>query len=181
MDIKTLLLQFAFLYAPLCHPPIERIGVDLYRGPDPSMREIQVLHDKGFKTIVSIRTNSETKKRDLCAKLGMRWVNIKTGVFLLPTDDQFDRFCSIVNDPKNLPCLVSCELGMDRAGVYVAAHRMADEGWTLQQMNDEFRAHHQKRWWPVFRKYQGCVATYVEKRREQYSAQTAMGGGDETR
>lgn len=181
MDAKTLLLQFAFLYAPFYHPPMEQIGFNLYRGPDPSVREIHMLHEKGFKTVVSIRTNSENKKRDLCEKLGMRWVNIKTGVFLLPTDDQFDQFCSVVNDPKNLPCLVSCELGMDRTGIYIAAHRMADEGWTLQKMNDEFRTHHQKCWWPSFRKYQARVAAYVERRREQSAAQTVMGSRDESK
>jgi protein tyrosine phosphatase (PTP) superfamily phosphohydrolase (DUF442 family) len=171
VDIKTLLLQLAFMYAPLVRPPMEQIGPNLYRGSDPTMREICALHEKGFKTIISIRTNAEDKKRKLCEKLGMRWVNIKTGVFLLPTDDQFDQFRAIINEPENRPCLVSCELGMDRVGVYIAAHRMADENWSERQMREEFRTHHQKRWWPIFRKYQQLVVGYAERRKGQYSAQ----------
>ena len=170
MSIKLFLLQFAFLYAPFVRPPIEQIDQNLYRGPDPSVREIYALHDKGFKTIVSIRTNQEDKKRKLCEKLGMRWVNIRTGVFLLPTDEQFDQFRATINKPENLPCLVSCELGMDRAGVYIAAHRMADQNWSAQKMVEEFHTHHQKRWWPVFRKYQQRVISYAERRQKQYSS-----------
>lgn len=152
---------------------MEQIGPNLYRGPDPSAREIRALHDKGFKTIISIRTNSEEKKRKLCERLGMRWVNIPTGVFLVPTDDQFDQFRAIINQPENLPCLVSCELGMDRAGVYIAAHRVADENWSEKQMREEFCTHHQKRWWPVFRKYQRHVISYAERRQGQSRASEA--------
>jgi protein tyrosine/serine phosphatase len=149
---------------------MEQIGANLYRGSDPTVREIYALHEKGFKTVISIRTNAEEKKRKLCEKLGMHWVNIKTGVFLLPTDDQFDHFREVINKPENRPCLVSCELGMDRAGVYIAAHRMADENWSEEQMTQEFRMHHQKRWWPVFRKYQKLVVGYAARRQGQYSA-----------
>ena len=175
MGVKLFLLQFAFLYAPFVHPPMEQIGPGLYRGPDPKVREIYELHDKGFKTIISIRTNAEDKKRRLCDKLGMRWVHISTGVFKTPSEDQFDQFRAIINKPENLPCLVSCELGMDRAGVYIAAHRMADENWSAQQMEEEFRTHHQKRWWPVFRKYQKHVVGYAGRRQgQQYYAQAPV-------
>lgn len=174
MGVKLFLLQFAFLYAPFVHPPMEQIGPTLYRAPDPKIKEIYQLHDKGFKTIISIRTNPQDKKRRLCEKLGMRWVNIKTGVFKVPTEDQFDQFRSIVNDPVAQPCLVSCEIGMDRVGVYVAAHRMVDQKWTPEQVREEFKRNHQKTWWPTFRKYDDCVIAYAEeKKKEQLAAQTA--------
>jgi len=167
VGFQNLLIQFAFLYAPLVHCNTEQVTPTLMRGPDPKMKDIQVLHDKGIKTIVSIRVNGQRKKREQAEKLGMKWIQLPTGVFKVPTDAEFDSFRAIINDPKNQPCYTSCELDMDRTGVYIAAYRMVDQHWTAQQMNDEFRAHHQKRWWWIFRKYQGAVEAYAQKRLNQ--------------
>ncbi len=53
---------------------------------------------------------------------------------------------------------------MDRTGVYIAAYRMVDQHWTTKQMVDEFSSHHQKKWWPIFRKYEGKVVAYAKKK-----------------
>jgi protein tyrosine phosphatase (PTP) superfamily phosphohydrolase (DUF442 family) len=159
--LQTFAIQFAFLYAPLVHGASEQVTPNLTRGPDPKAKDIYVLHDKGFKTIISLRTNPETKKKKLCDKLGMKWINIKTGVFKTPSADQFDQFRAIVNDPKNQPVYTSCEIDMDRTGVYLAAYHMTDQHWTAQQMHDDFQSHHQKRWWPIFRKYERVVTAYA--------------------
>jgi protein tyrosine phosphatase (PTP) superfamily phosphohydrolase (DUF442 family) len=167
LDIKTLILQFAFLYAPLLHSPMQQVTPTLFRGLDPRLNEIRALHDKGFKTIISMRTNGQAKKARLCKELGMNWVWIKTGVFHSPTEDQFDRFRSVVNDPKQQPIYASCEVNMDRTGVYIAAYRMVDQHWTAEQIHEEFRQNHQKRWWPAFRKYQSVVVAYAAKKQKE--------------
>ena len=164
MNIQNILIQFAFLYAPLVHCDTEQVTPNLYRGPDPKTKDIYALHDKGIKTIISLRTNPEPKKEKLCEKLGMRWINIKTGVFRTPTLDQFDQFRAILNDPKMQPCYTACEIDMDRTGVYIATYRMVDQHWTAQQMEDEFTSHHQKKWWPIFRKYERVVTAYAKER-----------------
>ena len=175
MGFQNFFIQFAFLYAPLLHCNTEQVTPTLMRGPDPKMGDIQSLHDKGIKTIVSIRTNGQKKKRELAEKLGMKWIQLPTGVFKVPTDEEFDRFRAIVNDRKNQPCYTSCEIDMDRTGVYIAAYRMVDQHWTAQQMNDEFRTHHQKRWWWIFRKYQGAVEAYAQKRLQSDPVQVQVG------
>jgi protein tyrosine phosphatase (PTP) superfamily phosphohydrolase (DUF442 family) len=162
--LQNIAIQFAFLYAPLVHCVSEQVTPVLYRGPDPKVKDIYALHDKGVKTIISLRTHPERDKERLCEKLGMKWVQIKTGVFKTPSADQFDQFRSIVNDPKQQPVYASCEIDMDRTGVYIAAMRMVDQHWTEAQMNEEFREHHQKRWWPIFRKYQRVVTEYADSR-----------------
>ncbi len=164
MDIHNFVLQFAVLFAPLIHTPMEQITPTLYRGLDPKVKDIHVLHDKGFKTIISLRTNPQMKKQRLCNQLGMKWIVIKTGVFKVPTFDQMDQFRSIVNNPKNLPIYTACEINMDRTSVYIAAHRMVDLHWTAQQVADEFKQHHQKTWWPPFRKYLSAVEAYAAQR-----------------
>lgn len=170
-------LQFAFLYAPFVHTPMEQITPTLYRGMDPKVKELQVLHDKGFKTIISLRTNPQRKKEKICDQLGMKWIQIKTGVFKVPTFEQMDQFRAIVNNPKMQPCYASCEVNMDRTGVYIAAHRMVDLHWTAKQVEDEFKAHHQKTWWPPFRKYLPQVVAYAAKRSSSSVASRAIPSG----
>jgi protein tyrosine phosphatase (PTP) superfamily phosphohydrolase (DUF442 family) len=163
VSIHNFLIQFAVLYAPLMHPPTEQITPFLSRGPDPKMAEICALHDQGVKTIISLRTNSEKKKQRLCEKLGMKWIQIKTGVFMTPSPDQFDQFRAIVNNSTNYPIYTACEINMDRTAVYIAAWRRADQHWTAQQISDELHQHHMKTWWPIFRKYERVVNAYADK------------------
>jgi len=162
VSLQNFFVQFAFLYAPLLHCQMEQVTPEIYRGPDPKAAAIHCLHDKGVKTIISLRTNPETKKEKLCQSLGMKWINIKTGVFKTPTADQFDQFRQIVNDPRNLPCYVSCEIDMDRTAVYLATYRAVDQHWTTEQSLDELNSHHPKRWWPIFRKYERVVTAYAD-------------------
>ncbi len=159
---------------------MEQITPTLYRGMDPKAKEIQVLHDKGFKTIISLRTNPQKKKEKICDQLGMKWIQIKTGVFKVPTFEQMDQFRAIVNNPKMQPCYASCEVNMDRTGVYIAAHRMVDLHWTAQQVADEFKAHHQKTWWPPFRKYQSQVEAYAANRSSSVAARATPSGSFST-
>lgn len=174
MDISNIFIQFAFLYAPLLHCQSEQVTPTLWRGPDPKIADIYALHDKGIKTIISLRTNPQHNKEELCRKLGMKWILIQTGVFKVPSDYQFDEFRKIINDPKNQPCYASCEIDMDRTGVYIATYRMVDQHWTAEQMNDEFRRHHQKRWWPIFRNYQRHVEAYAQSRGATKSTDAAL-------
>jgi hypothetical protein len=174
------MIQFAFLYAPLIHGATEQVTPTLMRGQDPKIKDIYALHEKGIKTIISLRTNPENKKREVCEKLGMNWINIKTGVFKVPTAEQFDQFRAIVNDPKYQPCYASCEIDMDRTGVYIAAYRMVDQHWTAAQMRDEFDHHHQKKWWPVFRKYERNVIAYAAQRKANPEGTLSTTSVDET-
>ncbi len=166
MDIKTFLLQFAVLYGAFIHSPPEQVEPDIYRGCDPKVKDIYVLHDKGFKSIVSLRLNPQNNKSRLCDKLGMKWFHIPTGVFLTPTFEQLDQFRVIVNDKKNLPCLVTCEVDMDRTGAYLAAYRLVDLHWSEEQIDQDFKKHHQKIWWPPFRAYQKDVLNYARSKKQ---------------
>ena len=94
-----------------CHP--EQVEPGIYRGGDPKVKDIYNLHDKGFKSIISLRVHPQ-KKDKLCQKLNMKWFHIPTGVFLTPTPDRFDQFCAIVKIPEDRPCYVACEVDMDR-------------------------------------------------------------------
>ncbi len=167
VSIQNFVLQFVVLFAPFLHSSMEQVTPVLYRGQDPKIKDIRVLHKKGFKTIISLRTNPETKKQKFCQTLGMEWIQIATGVFKTPADEQIDQFRAIVNNPAKQPCYTSCEVDMDRTGVYIGAYRMVDQHWSAEQMEKELRSHHQKRWWPIFGKYERVVKTYAAKHGRQ--------------
>ncbi len=166
MDIKTFLLQFAVLYGAFIHAQPQQVEPGLYRGTDPKIKDIYALHDRGIKTIISLRLHPQKNKAKLCEKLGMKWIQIPTGVFLTPTNKQLDEFRALVKDPKNLPCFFSCEVDMDRASAYLAAYRMVDLNWTPEQIKTDFKKHHQKIWWPPFRKYESAVISYAESQKQ---------------
>lgn len=167
MSLHNFILQFAVLISPLIHMPMTQVSPTMWRGMDPKVKDVYALHDQGIKTIVSLRTNPEYKKQVLCEKLGMHWFNIKTGVFKTPSADQFDQFRAIVNNPKYQPCYVACEVDMDRTLVYIAAQQMCDEHWTTAQVEKEFKDNHQKRWWPIFCKYERKVTEYANNRTQE--------------
>lgn len=175
MSVHNLILQMAFMYSWFWHFPTHEISPNLYTGPDPKVKDIYALHDKGVKTIVSLRLHEQPKKEKLCQQLGMRWYQIKSGVFLAPTDEQFDKFRAILNNPGNLPCYTACEVGSDRVGVYLAAYRAVDQHWTEDQIAQGFRDEHQKTWWPAFRKYKPAVIAYAKRQEAAgHDAQTAI-------
>jgi protein tyrosine/serine phosphatase len=167
MDIRAFLLQFAIFYGAFIHCKPEQVEPGIYRGSDPKIKDIHRLNDKGFKAIISLRLNSQKKKENLCHELGMKWFHIPTGVFLTPTPDQYDQFRSIVKAPQNRPCYVACEVDMDRTGAYLAAYRMVDLNWSAKQIKEDFCKHHQKIWWPPFRKYEADVIKYAESQKEK--------------
>lgn len=165
MSLRTFMLQMAFLFAPLVPGHTTEAEPGIYRGQDPKMKEIRELQQQGIKTIISLRTNPQRKKARLAQSLGMKWVNIPTGVFKVPTNVEFDSFRAVVNNPANKPCYVSCEVDSDRVGLYLAAHRLVDLGWTPEQVQADFKKNHQKTWWPPFRKYYARVVSYAESNR----------------
>ena len=55
---------------------------------------------------------------------------------------------------------------MDRTGIYLAAYRMTDLGWTPQQVEEDFHKHHQKKWWPIFLKYKRVAVQYAQTHKQ---------------
>ncbi|MGH9548272.1 MAG: fused DSP-PTPase phosphatase/NAD kinase-like protein, partial [Terriglobales bacterium] len=181
MSLHNFMLQFVVLFAPLHHSPVEHCAPNIYRGQDPKAKELVHLRDDlGIKTIISCRTNDESKKFELCRKLGMNWVNIKTGVFETPSDEDLDRFESVMHNPAMQPVFLSCEMDMDRTGAYLAVYRMIDQGWTLDQVKQEMSEHHQKKWWPIFPKYARVAADYAARHPLDRTTAVSLSQSDST-
>lgn len=129
----------------------------LYWGTIPGEKEMLRLKSMGVKTLINVRCNPLKSHERLARKLGLNYVHIKTGVVLTPQKSELTRFLSLVCDPANRPAYVFCTLGTDRTCYYVAAYRMAIDGWTVEQAKAELDAHGLKPWWPTFREYDDAL------------------------
>ena len=115
------------------------------------------LKEMGIKTLVNVRTNSLKGHERMARKLGLKFVHIKTGVVLTPQEREIAEFLSLVGNPEDRPIYIFCTLGTDRTCYYVAAYRIAIDGWTVEQATRELDSHGLKHWWPTFREYDDAL------------------------
>ncbi len=132
----------------------------LYWGCVPTEEGLRYLKQAGVKCVVNFRTNGEVKKTKLAEELGLHFYHIQTGVFKTPEEKDLRKYLTILCDPKNQPAYVCCNIGIDRTSYYVAAYRVAMEGWTVEQASNEMIAHKVKQWWPTFVQYKDSLRTH---------------------
>jgi tyrosine-protein phosphatase SIW14 len=78
--------------------------------------------------------------------LGLKYVEIET---LATGIDQKEvvKFLKVVADPDNQPVFVHCRRGADRTGCAVAAYRVVEQGWPL---DDALAEMHRFRFNPLY-------------------------------
>jgi len=87
----------------------------------------------------------------------MPFYSIQSGVALTPQEPELRRYLNLICDPKNQPAYACCNIGIDRTSYYVAAYRIAVEGWTVRQAVDEMYSHGLKMWWITFREFEDSL------------------------
>ena len=132
----------------------------MYRGAQPKTEGIDELKKLGIDTIVDLRGERPglmKKERAHAAELGMRLVNFPGYGWASPKDEQVAQFFALVSEKPRRKIFVHCWLGGDRNGLFIAAYRIAFDGWTSEQALQEMRAFHFNEFWhPNMR-------TWVEK------------------
>jgi tyrosine-protein phosphatase SIW14 len=132
----------------------------MYRGAQPTTEGIDELKKLGIGTIVDLRGERRglmKKERAHAEELGMRLVNIPGYGWASPKDEQVAEFFALVNEKPRRKMFLHCWLGGDRDGLFIAAYRIAFDGWTAEQALQEMRAFHFNEFWhPNMR-------TWVEK------------------
>jgi tyrosine-protein phosphatase SIW14 len=117
-----------------------RINASLYRGAQPHAEGMEQLRSLGITTIVDLRGEDRGKsawERQRAEALGIHFLSIPVSGWAAPSDAQVAQFLSLFrNNPKE-KVFVHCRLGEDRTGVFVAAYRMAFDGWPAQQAINE--------------------------------------------
>lgn len=108
----------------------------LYRGGQPKPAGFEALAKMGINIVVDVRLSGRDKERKEVEKLGMQFVEIPWHC-LLPKDEHFARFLTLLRENPDKKVFVHCRYGDDRTGMMIAAYRMAVEGWTPEEARRE--------------------------------------------
>lgn len=122
----------------------------MYRGAQPKDKALEELKKLGVETIVDLRAERRgliKKEREHAEALGMQFVNIPGNGWSNPTDEQVTQFFDLLQQAPGRRIFLHCWLGGDRAGVLIAAYRIAFDGWNAEQAIHEMRQYHFNAFW----------------------------------
>ena len=117
-----------------------KINDSLFRGAQPRAEGLKELKQLGITTIVDLRGEDPGKiswERQQAQALGIRFVSIPVSGWAPPSNDQVARFLELFRENPAGKIFVHCRFGDDRTGVFVAAYRMAYDGWPAEQAMNE--------------------------------------------
>jgi protein tyrosine/serine phosphatase len=105
----------------------------LYRSGTLSRRGLEKVHSlTNIRTIVNLRSRQEMNEGDwyhteqqFTSENGIALINIPMLTDTPPDTDQIGQFLNVATDPKMLPVLVHCEMGVIRTGMMVAVYQVA--------------------------------------------------------
>jgi protein tyrosine phosphatase (PTP) superfamily phosphohydrolase (DUF442 family) len=120
-------------------PNAGQAAPELYRGGQPTEQGFEALAKLGINIVVDLRGSRESE-RESVKKLGMQYVAIPWHC-PFPRDDAFARFLTLLRQNPGKKVFVHCRLGDDRAGMTIAAYRMAEQGWTAAEAMKEMEAY----------------------------------------
>ena len=120
-------------------PLFHRVDQNYIRGSLPLRGGIGTLTRLGVKTLVDLRSiydyTDEVKSAAEAAGLGYEWVPMS--VWNPPTDEEANRFVSIVTDTTKGPYFVFCADGLNRIGEMTAIYRVAHSNWPVEKALNE--------------------------------------------
>jgi len=120
-------------------PNAAEVTPKLYRGGQPTEQGFEALSRMGVTLVVDLRGSRESE-RERVTKLGMQYAAIPWHC-PFPRDDAFASFLTLLRQNPTKKVFVHCRLGDDRAGMTIAAYRMAEQGWTAQEAMKEMKAY----------------------------------------
>jgi protein tyrosine/serine phosphatase len=99
----------------------------LYRGGQPTPRQIELLHDLGVSTVIDLRHGSTSEEAATAKRLGMRFVRFP---FYGPFGADSHFLKSIVEAIRaGGNVYVHCHVGRDRTSLVVALYRVLVDKW----------------------------------------------------
>ena len=120
-------------------PLFHRADENYFRGSQPLRGGIGTLSRLGIKTIVDLRSNYDyTDDLRAAAEIaGLSYERVQMSVWNPPTDEEANRFVSIVSDTTRGPFFVFCGDGLNRTGEMTAIYRIAHDNWSVEKALDE--------------------------------------------
>jgi protein tyrosine phosphatase (PTP) superfamily phosphohydrolase (DUF442 family) len=120
-------------------PLFHRIDENYVRGTQPLRGGIGTLTRLGVKTLVDLRSIYDHTDDVMAAAqtAGLRYEWVPTSVWNPPTDEEANRFVSIVTDTAKGPFFVFCADGLNRIGEMTAIYRVAHSEWSVEKALEE--------------------------------------------
>lgn len=120
-------------------PLFHRVDENYARGSQPLRGGIATLNRLGVKAVVDLRSiyDHTDDVRTAAELAGLAYYWIPMSVWTPPTDEEANRFVSLVTDTTKGPFFVFCADGLNRAGEMTAIYRVARSGWTVEKALDE--------------------------------------------
>jgi protein tyrosine/serine phosphatase len=131
----------------------------LYRGAQPTLEGIDQLKKFDIDTIIDLRSELHgliANEREHAEALGIRFINLPGSGWATPKDEELAQFFTLVREQPGRRIFIHCWLGGDRSGTFIAAYRIAFDGWTPEQAIQEMRAFHYLEFWHP------CMKHYVQ-------------------
>ena len=100
-----------------------RISEHLYRGPQPSLNDLEKLQRRGLKAVFNLRDES-VESRALALAAGLKYHHIRVRDWHVPTAEQFDEFMALLAQPGWAPALIHCWGGVGRTGIFASCYRI---------------------------------------------------------
>lgn len=120
-------------------PLFHRVDENYVRGSQPLRGGIGTLGRLGIKTLVDLRSiydhTDEVKEGAEAAGLGYEWMPMS--VWNPPTDEEANRFVSVVTDTARGPFFVFCADGLNRVGEMTSIYRVAHHNWSVEKALEE--------------------------------------------
>jgi protein tyrosine/serine phosphatase len=116
-------------------PNAGKVSDVLFRGAQPTAQGLAELKKLGVTTIVDLRGNRGpvSREREQAESLGMRFIDIPVNGWSPPSNAQVAEFLKLFQQDPTQKVFVHCYYGRDRTGVMVAAYRMTQQNWTVDQ------------------------------------------------
>lgn len=138
-------------------PDFGKVNDFLYRGAQPTVEGIGQLKKMGIDKVVDLRAELHGEienEREHVESLGMRLINLPGSGWATPKDEEIAEFFELIREQPRRKIFIHCWLGGDRSGMFIAAYRVAFDGWTPEQAVEEMRAFHYLEFWhPNMRRY----------------------------
>ncbi len=120
-------------------PLFHRVDENYVRGSQPMRGGLSTLKRLGVRTVVDLRSiydyTDEVKTAAEIAGLGYEWVPMS--VWNPPSDEEANKFVSIVSETAKGPFFVFCADGLNRTGEMTAIYRVSRDNWNVQKALDE--------------------------------------------
>jgi tyrosine-protein phosphatase SIW14 len=131
-------------------PDFGKVNDFLYRGGQPKGEGLEELKKFRIDTVVDLRGELQgviESERRGAESLGMRFVSLPGSGWANPKDEEIAQFFELILERPRRTIFIHCWLGGDRSGMFIAAYRIAFEGWSTEQAIQEMRAFHYLQFW----------------------------------